>query len=238
MFMLFFQRALIISIFIGFLIMFISIGNNNSNNMETIDTYTFMIYDTDYTKYGTAYQVQYLDKKYIITNQHVCGASDKMIVQSDKLSPEQVNVILMNIESDLCVLSPVKLTGGLRLSSNIPLYQHVQYFGYPRQTKTYDSGILQNKETTSMMKYKVTQDIDYITCVAEKGYIVMDEFMDLFCMSNANSYTITVPIFFGASGSPVLYNGYVIGTVFGFKEGKTLFTESEKLINLLQTIKD
>lgn len=238
MFMLFFQRLLIISIFIWLSVIFITIGNNNSNNMETIDRYTFTIYDTGYTKFGTAYQIQYLNKTYVITNEHICGNSKTMAAHSDKFTSQILEVLKVDRENDLCVLSSLNMTGGLRLSVNLPVYKHVNYFGFPKRVKTYNGGILQNKETIPLIQHKVFNETDMLNCMVDRGYIYMSNGETAYCVKNILSHTIIVKTYRGSSGSPVFYKGNVIGTVVGFNIDKTMFVESFKLINLLKTIKE
>ena len=77
---------------------------------------------------GTGFYVVYKDNTYLLTNNHVCEASDDGFDTVDG----HVNIVAKYAEQDLCLLDSFRRTGGLQLSGNTlePL-DRVSVVGHP-----------------------------------------------------------------------------------------------------------
>jgi len=149
-------------------------------------------------------------KEYILTNKHVCGDNQTLLVESEALPRKiQMRVIEVSQEHDLCLVEApygleAKSIGLLDLIGS-----KVFVVGYPRlQPLTPREGHIVGRESIPMASPPVDGECPAGT-ISEIGW------MGLQCYEPYDSNIISVEIHPGNSGSPLINRqGNIIGVVF------------------------
>lgn len=200
--------------------------------IQRLDKNVFIVVSVSQSQ-GTAYQIEYNNKKYLVTNHHVCESSVQMKVGYDKEVMLDVDVLITDKENDLCIMSPVKPEGGLLLSTNINVFSEYYYMGFPSSIKTRRKGSVEHKREMPFIEYYIYDPFEAIKCILEGNQVAAKNEI-AYCIKYHLRYLITAEAAPGASGSPVVDRyGNVIGTIDGINDRGSTFIESQKTIDLI-----
>ncbi len=169
---------------------------------------------------GTGFVIQTPNgNKVLITNAHVCKGGEKegrVVLTGNKIArPLEMRIIESKPEEDLCVVEAPSYIPALRLGSQPGLGQHVSVVGYPYlRPLTLTEGYLRD------MAFEVEfyEELEDTPC--SQSNQTKKEVETFFgplkvCSSKFISYDMTVTMYPGNSGSPVLDDaGYVVGVGF------------------------
>jgi S1-C subfamily serine protease len=167
---------------------------------------------------GTAFQLQYGNHQFTVTNSHVCALSKDgfLEVRSPYTDIQRIHILADSPFSDLCLLEPVKELPPLQLGiGNLQVGDGVHVWGHPRLTplKKTDGKVTQDVHWDTVgLDYIFTHE-DAKKCQQPKN-LIMPGFFPV-CMEHVKAQTASALIQPGSSGSPVFDDkGKVRGVEF------------------------
>ena len=177
---------------------------------------------------GTGWITKVKDKRYVITNAHVCGlAYDNTIIVNYRGEDYVVTVVKIYPKHDLCAIeAPISAKGGFRIASSTERGESVYTLGHPYlEPHTITKGELSGIVMVSIANREMSQK----ECVGE-GYRWQDLRGTLYelagiegmCLRSLISEASPVPILPGNSGSPTVnIYGNVVAVAFAANEPGT-----------------
>lgn len=136
---------------------------------------------------GTAFQINYKGKQYVLTNKHICTAYRGNALYINK---RITRILAVSNQHDLCLLDPLLDVRGLDLGHNMPHVKPVWVIGHPRGLPT----------TIRKAKYLYSN-------FGKFRWIGNTE---------VKLEVLDVVVYGGNSGSPIVdYFGDVVGVLFG-----------------------
>lgn len=159
---------------------------------------------------GTAFQVNYKGKQFILTNKHICTVyGGKNLV----INKQFVKVLAISKVHDLCLVSALKDVRGLSIGKNLSHIKPVWLIGHPRGLPT---------------------------IIRQGNYLYdMSNFFPWLGKRLVNVEVLDVIAYGGNSGSPIVdYFGDVVGVLFGSYTGyhtEALIVPLEDINQFLKT---
>jgi len=165
----------------------------------------------NYRAGGTGFIIDTVNGLRTLSNAHICAISDDgyLMAHQDEKPVQILKVLYISEKTDLCLLEAVLGVDPIPLGKMPSPKEQVIVVGHPRlQPVQFAFGALTGRESIDM----VTGYYNEETCT---GPGARAELFGLLCVRSYMSYSSTVRVFGGNSGSPVLNErGRVVAVVF------------------------
>lgn len=184
-------------------------------------------------EWGTAFMVEWKDRRYLVSNWHVCRHQTKFTAQNaDRKFKGSAEVIALFPSEDLCLLTPVA-TDGLKPSKSVPNGYPVYTGGFPAGSPNkirLSAGVTTVRSRTKLDFGKGECPEGYKPKFYKSGKI--KECWGTFLLQDS-----TMAGKEGRSGSPVVNaKGELVGIVNSKNGGTSSYILVEKLIRILKSL--
>lgn len=195
-----------------------SLGKEKFSLREYVNQSTYMAELGD-GSHGTAFQITYKKKKYILSNSHVCDSFDTVVLIDTETSEKFTKrVIRTDRDMDLCLIEGLQDKPGLSLGNPAYKGQPIAIIGHPRGWST----VMTKGEIFDISVEEEVRDDSQILCMGENLRIVptKDPKDPYVCLRKYEPVMrTTAEVLPGSSGSAVVsLNGHVVGVVFMYYE--------------------
>jgi S1-C subfamily serine protease len=188
---------------------------------------------------GTGFVLNTHGKQYTVTNAHVCSLSPNNSMLAIRGAKKvMLQIISVNKEDDLCLLTPVPNQRGLSLGRTIEQYEEVYVVGYPL--------LMPISARAGWVRGRGIFGINYCESMRTANYLpnfvrmdnadFIEQLLGRDCVRPMSAIITNADIKPGNSGSPILDdNSKVVGVAFaGDDQGTSLIVPLERLQKYLE----
>lgn len=164
---------------------------------------------------GTGFVIKVKNKKYILTNKHVCmmNKGGDLSALDQRGGDRIVKVLVASKHYDLCLMTSRQDLPNLKFARSYEIFDNAAVLGHPLGLPiTLEKGRLVSRE---VIQLRVSCNEKYDERKEVKGFLRLILGIDAICIKNFNSIRSNAAIYKGNSGSPMLNIwGNVNGVVF------------------------